>query len=466
MALDQVQISGSIRRRLTVQLVLSAAGLASVLFVAVWAFAQNVAQGSQDTILRASATSILEAVSVQSGEVTVDIPYAALSMLGNISDDRVFYRVAADDMVLTGYDDLPPAGALKQPAQPVFATRSYKGDAVRLVTVARKISVAGGLHLVTVTVAQTRNGQAEILSAILRVVAALGIGFFILSALLGIWAAQSSLRPLQHLALSVARRGPKDLRPVPGPVPQEMAPLVHSLNQFISRLRVSLARSEDFIAEAAHRVRTPLATVRTQAELVLRRVEQPENRSSMKEMIRAIDESSRAAGQLLDHAMVSFRTDHLEREEIAVTDLVEELVDRLRPVAGLKDIELTVTGDRSQKIDGDAILIQNAVRNLLDNAIKYGPEDSAIEVYVLARQSGEQRGVEICVCDEAGGFPDSDLEQLSKRFTRGANAAGTVGSGLGLTIAREVAEAHGGHLAVAANEKGNGSCVSLCFPGS
>jgi len=239
-----------------------------------------------------------------------------------------------------------------------------------------------------------------------------------------------------------------------------MIPLVLSLNQFIARLRVSLSRSEDFIAEAAHRVRTPLATVRTQAEITLRRVDKDENRASLREMIRAIDESSRAAGQLLDHAMVTFRIDSLERKDIDLTELANDLVDRLQPIAELKDINLHFTGHACPTVTGDAILVQNAVRNILDNAIKYSRNDGTIQVSTCQTNSA----IMIQVQDEAGGFADMDTDALTHRFTRGENAEGTVGSGLGLTIAREVVEAHGGSLIIETTEPGTGACVSLCFP--
>jgi len=235
---------------------------------------------------------------------------------------------------------------------------------------------------------------------------------------------------------------------------------VKSLNQFIERLKISLTRSEDFIAEAAHRVRTPLATVRAQAEITLRRVEKDENRASLKEMIRAIDDSSRAAGQLLDHAMVTFRTDHLEQSQIDLAALVGETVDRLKAVAELKDIDLTYNENDPAKISGDAILIQNAVRNLLDNAIKYSPMDSRVSVE-LVRQTP---WVILSFHDQGLGFPQTGAAGLTKRFARGSNVAGIVGSGLGLTIADEVARAHGGDLKIANNADGVGACVSISFP--
>ncbi|MEP1330449.1 sensor histidine kinase [Pseudophaeobacter sp.] len=464
----RLRSSGSLRRRLALQLVGSAAILASVLFFAVLGFARDLSQRSHDSILFASATSILDSVTVQGGEVTLDIPYAALSMLGNISDDRVFYRVTLDDTLLTGYPDLPvqatpPKGVPitdRRQGEPSFLTTRYRDSSLRMVTLSRLMALQEGAREISISVAQTRDGQAAELAALTRSALQLGVGFFLISALLALWTAQWSIRPLDVLTGVVSRRGPKDLRPVRHAVPTEMLPLVHSLNRFIERLRISLTRSEDFIAEAAHRVRTPLATVRTQAEITLRRVDKPENRTSLREMIRAIDESSRAAGQLLDHAMVTFRTDSLERKPVELSALVAELVDRLRPVAELKDIDLCCHTRNVPALPGDAILIQNAVRNILDNAIKYSAAESRVDVTV------HQTALDavVTVTDAAGGFPDPDTTALTERFVRGSNSVGTIGSGLGLTIAREVAEAHGGRLDISPSDTGAGACVSLAFP--
>ena len=456
----QLQTSGSLRRRLTLQLVGSAAVLATLLYFVVLGFARDVAQQTHDSILLASATSIMDSVSVQAEEVNVDIPYAALSMLGNVSNDRVFYRISTQGKVLTGYNNLPYTEQTVRSGHSTFDTLTYKGDSIRMVTSARRLSLQGAPADIIISVAQTREGQAEQLAQLSRSALQLGLGFFVVAAALAIWTAQSSIRPLNQLTAAVSRRGPKDLRPVQRPVPSEMIPLVSSLNQFIARLRVSLSRSEDFIAEAAHRVRTPLATVRTQAEITLRRVDKAENRASIREMIRAIDESSRAAGQLLDHAMVTFRIDSLERKAIDLSDLTGELVDRLHPIADLKDIDLLFNNNDCPKITGDVILIQNAVHNILDNAVKYSPSDSTIHVRTQLNGST----VKIQVEDAAGGFADMDTDALTQRFIRGKNAAGTVGSGLGLTIAREVVEAHGGSLIIENSPNGAGACISLCFP--
>jgi two-component system sensor histidine kinase TctE len=296
---------------------------------------------------------------------------------------------------------------------------------------------------------------AETLRQISRNAAYLGIGFFALVAGLSFWATSATIGQLNKLTTSVTRRGPQDLSPFRKPVPREMAPLVSSLNSLMGRLDQSLSQSEDFIAEAAHRVRTPLATVRSYADATLQRVEKEENREALRSMVRAIDESSRAAGQLLDHAMITFRADHLEREEIDLVALVRDLVQRLTPIAEMKDLSLTLVGDPVVIYSGDPILIQNAVRNMVDNALKYAPAESVVEIEV---SQGTQ--AQISVRDQGPGFPPSEIDTLTRRFERGKNAAGTIGSGLGLTIVQDVAKAHGGDL-ILTNRKGKGACVTL-----
>ena len=459
-----VRSSGSIRRRLSMQLVGSAAILAIILFVLVLNFARQVSEQSQDNILTASVTSILDSANIRDGEISVDIPYAALSMLGNVSDDRVFYRIDAAGTFLTGYADLPEIkpqnGADKATGALSFITAPYKDDTIRMASASRQLSTDGELVNIEVSVAQTRNGQAATLARISRTAMIFGVGFFLISAALAIFAAQTSVQPLSRLAVSVSRRGPKDLRPVQSPVPTEMVPLVKSLNSFIARLKISLARSEDFIAEAAHRVRTPLATVRVQAEIVMRRVEKPQNRKALKEMIRTIDESSRAAGQLLDHAMVTFRTDHLERKNLQLADLVADSVERMAPLAELRDIKIDMVEKEHGQISGDQILIQSAVHNILDNAIKYSPPDQKIHVSVQRHN----KGMRVQIVDGGPGFAYTNSLRLTERFVRGDNAADTIGSGLGLTIANEVMQAHGGYLSLDNQQHGGGACVSLYFP--
>jgi len=447
----------SMRRQLIAQLVASSAILAAVLIFLFQGFARQFAEESLDNVLMASTTSILESVTERNGAVSVDIPYAALAMLGSVSDDRVFYRIDHGTEFLTGYGDLESAD-LGADGRTGFAASEFRGDQVRVVTASRLLSIGR----VTVTVAQTQDGLSARLDTLFRRALVLGGAFFLLASGLSIWVATRAFRPLDTLARSVARRGPADLSAfAPTPL-QEMVPLVAALNRFVNRLKRALGRSEDFITEAAHRVRTPLATVRTQAEVLMHRIEKDENRQTLRDMIRAVDESSRAAGQLLDQAMVNLRTDALDRAEVDLAACLSDVVTRLRPMADLRDISLRADLSDTCPISVDAILIQNALSNLLDNAIKYAPPETDVRVTTHCANGTATIRIE----DGGPGFGAEDPEPLKERFVRGRSATGTVGSGLGLTIASQVFEAHGGHLTLSNREGGLGACVEVSLPRS
>jgi two-component system sensor histidine kinase TctE len=451
-----VIVSGSLRNRLALILTGGAALLAVVLFVAVRVLATQVAQQGQDNILNASMSSVLDTAVIRDGRVTLDFPYSSLSMLNTQADDRVFYAIYEDETLLSGYDWLVVSRDVA-PESTAFENTTFNGDQLRVATGARVLIGSDGPRNVSVSIAQTQDALSSTLNAISRNVALLGLGFFLMSSALAIWAASTTSGQMRRLTTSVTRRGPQDLSPVTKPVPSEMAPLVVSLNTFMSRLDHTLTQSEDFIAEAAHRIRTPLATVRSHAEATLQRVDRADNRKSLQAMVRAIDESSRAAGQLLDHAMVTFRAENLEMSPVDLVDLLDELVLSMTPVAEMKEITITTNFDSPVTLLGDAILLQNALRNLIDNALKYAPAETRVHVEVSKSPT-----LSVSVSDDGQGFAPDEIETLSGRFVRGKNMGNKVGSGLGLTIAQEVAVAHGGKM-ILSNRPEGGACVTLFF---
>lgn len=438
-------------------LLVSAACIAILLFVVVQSVAEQIAQESQDNILAASAISILDSARVVEGEISIDLPYSSLSMLDSVTDERAFYAIRLNDEFLSGYSDLP---RITPPSDvTAFQSTTYLDEDIRIASTWRNFSALDGQAYLEISVAQTLTGLNQSIARIARISLAVGFGFFLLSMAIAMVIAQTTIRPLHRLTGSVSRRGPSDLRPLAAPVPTEMAPLVLSLNSLMTRLQKSLSRSEDFIAEAAHRVRTPMAIVRTQAEVTLRRVEKEENRQAVREMIRAVDESSRTAGQLLDHAMVSVRTDNLARESIQLDELIVDVANRLHPISELRDLEIVAKKMERTKIQGDPILVQNAIQNVLDNAIKYTDADTDITV-----QLDHSEGfVHIHVRDEGSGFDATEIDRLLQRFERGRNADRIVGSGLGLTIVDDIMRAHRGHITLT-NNSGAGACVTLSFP--
>ena len=446
-------LQSSIRRRLVFLLLMGSATLAFLLYFVVQSVARQAAQESQDNILAASAVSILDGVKLVDGQTDVDMPYSSLSMLDSVTDERVFYAIYLDANLLTGYPELIKLQT-NTAMVPVFSFGTLFDVDVRIVTVKRQI----GKNEVFVSVAQTLNGQIKVLRNISSIALGVGFGFFVLSAILAFLIAESTIKPLNRLTLSVSRRGPDELRPVSAPVPSEMVPLVNSLNNFMTRLKLSLQRSEEFIAEAAHRVRTPLAVVRTRTEILLREAKTKKSKAELLEVLNAIDDSSRTAGQLLDHAMVSFRLDNLSEDEIEVQFLIKDVIDRISPLYDLKGIQIKNNSIQNCRVIGDSILLQNALHNVLDNALKYCSENDTLTVTV--KDISQNCIIEIL--DSGEGFPENSA-LLTNRFTRGENTKGIVGSGLGLTIAKDVVEAHGGNINISNTEEG-GACVTFTLP--
>ncbi|MCB2135601.1 MAG: sensor histidine kinase N-terminal domain-containing protein [Rhodobacteraceae bacterium] len=450
----------SLRLRLVLQLLGIAAVLAILLYFTVRTVAEQAAEATQDGVLGAATLAIAEGLQGGDDGVGLDLPYEAFSILGSISADRVFYRIDASGETLTGYADLPLPNETGASVAPVFYSTPYRDTEVRVAAVARTVRVARAPVQVLVLVAQTRLGQNAIAQRIANRAAALGLVSFLLAAALSLLTTGSVLRPINRLADAVGRRGPRDLRAVDHPTPAELRPLISSLNGFIARLKGALARTETFIAEAAHHIRTPLATVRARAEIAMRQANSEETRETLRAVIRAVEESSRSAGQLLDHATVVYRSDRLADKPVDLAALVVGLAAAFEPTAELKDLTIAVSGtNQTVTVQGDPPLLETALRNIIDNAIKYSPPETRIDL-ALAAADGEAC---IEVRDRGRGLSGQGQVRLAGRFQRGTNATDVIGSGLGLTIVEEVAAAHGGRFELTERE-GGGACARLFLP--
>jgi two-component system, OmpR family, sensor histidine kinase TctE len=391
--------------------------------------------------------------------VVVDVPPGTFSMLAAMGEERIFYRVDIDGFTVTGYEDLPLPGTPPTALAPLYYTVPFRDVEIRVAAVARAVRVDGRSKPALVLLGQTREGQGIIAQSLGNRAAALGLAVFLAAIPLSLFVARSLLRPIDLLAEAVGRRGPRDLRPVRHPAPAELAPFVTALNSFIGRLRGTLSQTETFIAEAAHHVRTPLAVMRNEAELALRQSGEEGTRARLRGLIRAADDAARSAGQLLDHATVLYRADQAEWARLDLADLTRAVVARLAPAADMKDIELHMAIDGSLPAEGDAVLIEAALRNILDNAIKY----SADETVVLIRAEEQGLMALITVADRGRGLDGMSHERLKRRFRRGVNVADVAGSGLGLTIVEEAANAMGGTFTLTARE-GGGTCATLSLP--
>ncbi len=452
--------AGSIRRRLLWLLLIGAAVLSGLLYLSVSTVARSAVETTQDSILGAATIAIAEQLRGADDGVEVDIPYTAFSMLGAVGEDRVFYRILVNGETVTGYDDLPLPDTTPAGLTPRYYSHPYQDMMVRIAAVERPVLVSSRSVAVQVLVAQTRTAQDAIVGQMANRAAALGLGFFGVAAVLAVVTARSVVQPVNSLAEAMGRRGPQDLRPVTRPVPQELTPLVAALNGFISRLSGALTRTETFIAEAAHHIRTPLATLRAQAELALRQTDDDATRATLRGVIRSVDDSARSASQLLEHAAVVYRSDQRADDRIDLAALARDIGQSFGPTADLRDLTLAVhTPDSPVWLTADRLLVETALRNLVDNAIKYSNPDGQVSIDV--DQSATHASVR--VSDRGRGLDGARRSHLTARFQRGGNVGDVVGTGLGLTIVQEVARAQNGSFTLS-DRTGGGTCAELSLP--
>ena len=462
MALQPTPQSGppvSLRRRLLLQLLLLAACLSVGLYAAVRLGADRASEATFDAVLGAAAGSLAEEVRVAEGGIAVDLPPATFSMLSAMGEERIFYRVDVDGVPVTGYADLPLPEQLPTALAPSFYDARYRETDIRVAAILRSIRIEGRAAPLLVLLAETRQGQGAIAARLGNRAAVLGLAIFLAAIPFSLYFARSFLSPIDRLAEAVGRRGPRDLRPLRHPAPSELQPFVTALNSFIARLRSTLSQTETFLAEAAHHIRTPLTVMRNEAELALRQSGEEETRARLRGLIRAADESARSASQLLDHATVLYRAEQADWAEMDLARLVGDLVERFRPAAEMRDISIRIEARVALPTRSDPVLVEAALRNIIDNAVKYSAPDGLVDVLAEAA-AGEAR---VTVMDRGRGLAGVVEQGLKRRFRRGANVSDVPGSGLGLTIVEEAAQAMGGSFAIGPRE-GGGTCAVFSLP--
>jgi two-component system sensor histidine kinase TctE len=466
--------SWSLRARLVSTLALLFLCGTLLLFLGARAYGRLAADRSYDRLLAGSALSIAETLSIVRGEIRVDVPYAALDMLSAAPEDRVFYRVSGPDgRTLTGYDDLPrpDADGLRGAPAPVDATAApepvrffdadYAGEPVRFALLARRIAEPGLNGRILVQVGQTRRARQELAREL--VLGALApIALITLLALGAVWfGVRRALQPLGRVGAELAAREPADLSLVATPVPADLAPVVDSLNGFMRRLDANFAILRGFIAAAAHQMRTPLAALRVQAQLALDEDDPREQRAQLLAVERNASRLSRLLDQLLSDATVTHRSDLRRFERF---DVVPVLRRALRDVAPLADGAARVQFEselESAPFTGDAVMLGEALRNLVDNALRHGA--AAPGALVEVRLRAEADALALSVSDRGPGLAGEDRERLFERFTRGTDTV--PGAGLGLAIVRQVARSHGGEVQLLDRE-GGGLRAELRLPWS
>jgi len=267
------------------------------------------------------------------------------------------------------------------------------------------------------------------------------------------------LRPLQTLSRQVAARRPDNLAPLEvATAPVEVVPLVEGLNQLFARVRVSLESERRFTADAAHELRTPLAAIKTQAQVARAATAEAERRHALDNVLIGCDRATHLVEQLLTLARLEPETlKHHERcdlHALAVTAVAE-----LAPAAIDKDIDLQLAEGDALRVPGEPALLAILLRNLIDNAIRYSPRHSVVRVMVA--NTGD--GAELTVIDQGPGIPAESRVLIWERFYR-VLGTGEAGSGLGLSIAKRIADLHGATISLSEGDAGQGLRVSVVFP--
>jgi len=269
------------------------------------------------------------------------------------------------------------------------------------------------------------------------------------------------VRFLEHTARAVARRSPESLEPIEGAtVPDEIRPLVASLNGLLGRLGAALAQQRQFIADAAHELRTPLTALRLQLQLAQRAKSEEERAQALATLGEGIARASHVVEQLLVMARQDPAAQAPERKPVDLDALAAEVVEAERPLAQAKGLELRLGTGLRQEIVGDRVALRAMIENLVDNAVRY---TAAGSVTVRTSRVGSDAVFE--VADTGPGIPAAERARVFDRFYRGPGAA-EGGSGLGLSIARRIAERHGGRIELFDGPGGRGLAarVTLSLP--
>lgn len=266
------------------------------------------------------------------------------------------------------------------------------------------------------------------------------------------------LRPLNRLADEVLSRSPENLSPLVGrPMLREVQPLVAALNRLFFRVSGSLENERRFTADAAHELRTPLAAARIQAQVAMLS-EQPEARQhALTQTLAGLDRATRLVEQMLRLARLDPLAQLSNPAPVNLAELLNDVIAGIRDTEPERSIELQIDTTSQTIIDGDAGLLEVALRNLLGNALRYSPPEHPVTVFLRHEPSELVMGVS----DSGPGVPHENLTRLTERFFRGTEAKGD-GSGLGLTIVHRIAELHGARLALQNRESG-GFEASLCW---
>jgi two-component system, OmpR family, sensor kinase len=279
-----------------------------------------------------------------------------------------------------------------------------------------------------------------------------------------VYGLRRGLQPLGLAANDVATRSALSLEPVSlDKVPREIAPLVQSINELMSRLSVSFAAQQQFLADAAHELRTPVSALRLQLQLLQMSTDAAERNEALLALQRGVARAQRLIEQLMLVARTSPESEPIRMTGFDLSELARDVVASFSTQAERSGIDLGARAGAPTEIQGDRDQITSLLGNLVENALRYTPAGGVVDVEV--RKEGPS--VLLCVIDNGPGIAADERERVFDRFYRGNSAIrsadGATGSGLGLAIVRAIAARHGAQVSLLTSASGQGLEVRVHF---
>ena len=268
----------------------------------------------------------------------------------------------------------------------------------------------------------------------------------------------SGLGTVRALIEQIRSRSSDDLSPLNlQGVPRDLAPLGMSINQLLTKLENSLNSERRFAEHAAHHLRTPLATLKLQMQMLASARNEAERTSLLADLTASVDRASHLVGQLLTSTRVSHQP--IARVRIVLQPFIVSLIEELAPIAAQKRIALSYEGDAEAAVYADETLLRLLLGNILENALKYTPEEGAVAVALLA----EDQQVCFRVTDSGPGIPEAERALVFERFYR-VGTPKAHGTGLGLAIVAEIAARLSGAITLSDAPGGQGLRVDITLP--
>lgn len=456
----------SLQSRLLWWLLPSLAILVAVNSVSSYRTALQAVNTAYDRSLLAVARAVADRVELRGGRVVVEVPYVALDFFQSDLRGRVYYRVGGlDGLAVSGYDDLPPLPPGVPRSEDYFALAhfyddQYRGEAVRVVALLQPVFDEAARGMALVQVAETFVSREALTRKVMIDTLVRQLLLVALAALVIAMVVRVAFRPLGRLRAELDARTAADLSPIDShDAPREVAAMVAGMNDYVGRLRSTLDRQERFIADASHQLRTPLAVLRTQAGLALREDDPSRLRETLAAMDRSVGDTIHLANQLLTRARAQHGIATPAFADLDLAQVAREACLELGAGAVAKRIDLGFEGENAVPVRGDPTLMRELVKNLVDNAIRYTPEDGRVTVRLS--RPGEAPAIE--VEDSGEGVAAADRERIFDPFHRLASSK-QPGVGLGLSIVRDIARAHAADIELADGPGGTGLLVRVRFP--